>query len=62
MPTARTSGWILMNSSTALVPPFFTPTMIAFGNFLFPNFTLLPRWRREEGGLMIAESFGRGGL
>lgn len=55
-----------MNSSTALVPPFFTPTMIAFGNFLFPNFRLLmgglgvsflTMWG-VEGGLWSALSRG----
>jgi len=45
-----------MNSNTALVPPFFTPTMMAFGNFLLPNFKFpigglgVSTWR-VEGGL-----------
>lgn len=51
-----------MNSKTALVPPFFTPTMMAFGNFLFPNFKLpigglgvsFLTTRRAEGGLWSA--------
>ncbi|TNN54928.1 hypothetical protein EYF80_034873 [Liparis tanakae] len=36
-PTALTSGWMRRNSSRARVPPFFTPMMMACGNFLLPK-------------------------
>ncbi|TNN79577.1 hypothetical protein EYF80_010159 [Liparis tanakae] len=61
VPRARTSGCIRMNSSTALVPPFFTPTISALGSFLFPYFcaTLMflnftsAQWLPDEAGALL---------